>query len=347
MARSETERWGSTAADPQPAPPHKRQRIALTSSTALQTVNMQADYDPRVPNKFTAYVQLRAERERVDTEHDWKLAEVRDTSQSAGYTEPRPSPSACPPGVLPPGSPPKPPPFLVRPAPERDRSSPPPNEERHLPSSSLMRTQPATGPNTLPGRAGATGFAERMMALYGYRAGQGLGVGRQGITEPLLVRVEGPEERRVGRIVDLNPHPMGEGERDKYGKASEAIHLSSARPLEPIADEIRTSAMSILPDLTQSRNNLCHMGHSAYARCTPRRGVGTLRGSRGRLACSSRVGWVSFCPMGLGRVNLMCKMRSANQFPFILSRCLLGYTLRARYYPLALFDQEVYEYSEP
>jgi splicing factor 45 len=96
------------------------------------------------------------------------------------------------------------------------------------------------------------GFAERLMAKWGHKTGQGLGVNATGIVQPLTVEQTGKpkgnkaggaggfgskEGGRMGKIVNANDDVRQKEELERFGEPSRIVVLSNMVGLEDIGDE--------------------------------------------------------------------------------------------------------------
>ncbi|WFD24340.1 hypothetical protein MEQU1_003039 [Malassezia equina] len=97
----------------------------------------------------------------------------------------------------------------------------------------------------------AATFAERLMAKYGYKEGEGLGAeGNKGITTPLLAtKVPGKRGVQRGAIVNHNKDETQEETLARYGEPSEVIVLkgfaSAQVPQEQLRQKIKLSESSM------------------------------------------------------------------------------------------------------
>jgi splicing factor 45 len=107
--------------------------------------------------------------------------------------------------------------------------------------------------NLVPSRPDPHGFAARLMAKWGHKTGQGLGVNATGIVQPLAVeqttRPKGSkpggsaggfgskEGSRMGKIINANEDVRQKEELERFGEPSRVVILSNMVGVDDVGDE--------------------------------------------------------------------------------------------------------------
>jgi hypothetical protein len=116
-------------------------------------------------------------------------------------------------------------------------------------------TMPISNFSTCNSAPDPHGFAARMMAKWGHKAGQGLGVQPGGIVEPLMVeRPSQPKSKKggqppsgpsnsgiggskVGRIINNNEDQKAKEDRERFGEPSRIVVLTNMVGIDDADDE--------------------------------------------------------------------------------------------------------------
>ena len=241
--------------------------------------SLDGEYDPRVPTDYAQFkaVMKRRRRDRIDRarfEAEQARAEgteSEDDDAALNFAE-EGSPSgsrAGPPGP-PPGPPPKPPPALAQrrmpgPKPPAAPSAVVPSEELQAKRRAAaeiaaklsqgapsQRQQPcdkehhSDSDDDAEHRPDPLGFAERLMAKYGHRKGEGLGAeGNKGILEPLEVSKAHAKGRDAatashrGTIVNKNTDVSQQQAHERFGEPSEVVLLENVAEASELDSDLR------------------------------------------------------------------------------------------------------------
>ncbi|WFD28352.1 hypothetical protein MNAN1_003362 [Malassezia nana] len=244
---------------------------------------LRRDYDPNEPNdyvKFKSCVVLWRQQRPWEDDSDEDSGDDRPRlpqfAPPASYApvlgdpdeqvqdEPKDKTLCMNPKAPPPGPPPVRPAFMARQE-VVPTKPPPPGPPPVMPTVSRQRPlaprfvrshdqdaepSPETcGPPSIPTVSSdhpldAATFAERLMARYGYKQGEGLGAeGNKGITTPLVaVQAPGTKGLKRGTIVNHNKDQTQEESLARYGQPSEVIVLTGF-PLSMSHEELRQTIL--------------------------------------------------------------------------------------------------------
>ncbi|KOS13317.1 hypothetical protein Malapachy_0126 [Malassezia pachydermatis] len=223
-------------------------------------MNYAADYDPSRPNDYTQFkAQVQewrmqrglydeSESDHDDRPHNPRFAPPTSYAPVAGpyslmevVAPSTPTPTAPPPpsAALPPGPPPVPPPSLQA---RTAKVEPKPSAPAFVRASDHLDTPPSPLPiSQAQVDSDPSTFAERLMAKYGYKEGEGLGAeGNKGIVTPLQAsHIPAKGKRRRGAIINENVDAEQEYTKSRYGNPSEVIVLTSFSTAQATEEELR------------------------------------------------------------------------------------------------------------
>lgn len=238
----------------------KPNRWHRSKTAYLPRMNYAADYDPSRPNDYTQFkAQVQewrmqrglydeSESDHDDRPHNPRFAPPTSYAPVAGpyslmevVAPSTPTPTAPPPpsAALPPGPPPVPPPSLQA---RTAKVEPKPSAPAFVRASDHLDTPPSPLPiSQAQVDSDPSTFAERLMAKYGYKEGEGLGAeGNKGIVTPLQAsHIPAKGKRRRGAIINENVDAEQEYTKSRYGNPSEVIVLTSFSTAQATEEELR------------------------------------------------------------------------------------------------------------